>query len=446
MACGRQSKKYRRRRDPIARERENILDQPRGIQHNRRLTQSHVAARSRNNSNVENQIESITSNILPERQSRTSSRSSITPQDTPSPSNQDLIAGTIQVSQSANQAESALMHTLLQDLRLNFPVQNQCNASDSDSSNNEIGSSILEGSSPRRYGQHEEDSPVENRPPYNLNYSHIVPYSKQTRILSFDMDPGEQWDRFEKGVAMYCYMVNAFPDTAESNAVSDKLAIEITSEELDFERFKYESSGLIRSEFRNVLTARRTSARRQVDTRMQKYKFATTLLPHDFRISGSKKQYLYLLDLFHFAKAGYTGHGEMFRNECIPRILNEVFFNINGRGGARVAPTPDPIPPTLICLTFTMIYFHMSTRSGYAQATNKETNLAIGTHWNKIYLDYLLRRTTKTQFIDWDSISSHYTDTIHKLQNRVQDDNDADMEADRELRLYDAVGDYEMIV
>ena len=43
-------------------------------------------------------------------------------------------------------------------------------------------------------------------------------------------------------------MINLFPDKAESNAAADDLSKKYTTEELDYERYQYEGSKIIRSE------------------------------------------------------------------------------------------------------------------------------------------------------------------------------------------------------
>ena len=62
--------------------------------------------------------------------------------------------------------------------------------------------------------------------------------SGQVQIISFDPDDLELWTEFEAEVAKYCYMVNIFPDVAESESASHEIAVRCTTQKLDFDRYK----------------------------------------------------------------------------------------------------------------------------------------------------------------------------------------------------------------
>ena len=67
-------------------------------------------------------------------------------------------------------------------------------------------------------------------------------------------------------------------------------------------------------------------------------------------------------------------------------------------------------------------------------------------YWRDVYDNYLYRRTSKTQSIDWDRISEYHTNAIKGLQGRTQNEAlNATNAAETELRLYDGISDNDMI-
>ena len=60
------------------------------------------------------------------------------------------------------------------------------------------------------------------------------------------------------------------------------------------------------------MTAKRSSAHEQVNTKMIDYHFPTELLPAGFRIHGSKRQFLYLIDLLRYVILYVVFETELF--------------------------------------------------------------------------------------------------------------------------------------
>ncbi|KAI9266465.1 hypothetical protein BDA99DRAFT_22532 [Phascolomyces articulosus] len=265
-------------------------------------------------------------------------------------------------------------------------------------------------------------------------------------MLTFDPEDIYTWEKFETDVGMYIYTVNVFPDTAESNEAADNLAIKYTSAIIDFEKYDYEADKVIQSEFRRLMPLKRTSAHEQVKTKATKYQFPRDLLPTGFRTHRSKKQLFYLIDRLRFARERYSDNGTLLQSQFISDILFQVFFNERGRGGPRVSPTPNLIPLALICITFTMIYFHLCKSCNHPQATEKNTMFTANSYWRDVYDNYLHRRTSETRNIDWDRISEYHTNVIRGLQGRTHNEAlDTTNAAETELRLYDGISDNDMI-
>ena len=67
-------------------------------------------------------------------------------------------------------------------------------------------------------------------------------------------------------------------------------------------------------------------------------------------------------------------------------------------------------------------------------------------YWRDVYDNYLCRRTSETQSIDWDRISEYHTNAIKGLQGRTQNEAlNATNAAETELRLNDGISDNDMI-
>ena len=64
----------------------------------------------------------------------------------------------------------------------------------------------------------------------------------------------------------------------------------------------------------------------------------------------------------------------------------------------------------------------MCKRSKHPQTTGINTKFSEGTYWDTRYQNYLHKRTSATQELDWNVISEYHTDMIRKLQGCAENE------------------------
>ncbi|KAI8136390.1 hypothetical protein BJV82DRAFT_676674 [Fennellomyces sp. T-0311] len=315
---------------------------------------------------------------------------------------------------------------LLEQLHDEFPVQNCDHYDDEQSQEYQLVSDSAKssrGSAPLRTSPSAERTTQESTtdPITRQATPADILLVQESDPISIHLDPADEkiWEKFGFEVAQYVYLEDAFPNLEQKEAACTRIARKVGGIP-DSDTRTYEVDDEIKAEYSRI---------------------AIGIMEPDANFST----YLNVRGIF--ARAGYERNGALMCNGFISHMIFKLFFNRRGRGGPRVSPTPDRIPPALVALTYTMLYFHTAKHSLHRSYVGDDTEFKYGTTWDKMYKNYLYQRIPEAEVYNWYDVCRYHTDVIQNLQERNhRTDWTPAMATTAELRLYDAVPEDEPLV